>query len=213
MTTVGAIARRGWALVILLMVIGGVVGMSFGNSKPTTFTATQRGFVVVNNSGTSGGDAFNAGQAAQARMASYAALATAPAVTSRVVSALNVKLSPEEIARDLSVSFPPGTLVLVIKATAPTARLASDLAQETLRQLQTVVEQLETPAPDVPQWARLQALSEPADAVASAPVTAKFAAIGLAIGAAAGIALAYFYSLIPERWGVTAIFRRLIHRP
>ena len=128
MTTVGAIARRGWALVILLMVIGGVVGMSVGNSKPTTYTATQRGFVVVNNSGTSGGDAFNAGQAAQARMASYAALATAPAVTSRVASALNVKLSPEEIAKDLSVSFPPGTLVLVIKGDAPWVEVSAVVA-------------------------------------------------------------------------------------
>ena len=196
LTDVTTTFRRGWWLIVLATVVCGVAGTLYGTSQSTTYSSTTHGYVVVNNSGTSGGDAFNAGQAAQSRMASYAALATTPAVTSGVATALQLTLNPEQVAEHLAVSFPPGTLLLDITATADTPQLATDLAAETLRQLQKQVQVLETPAPGIPQWARLETVNEPTTLVTTIPSTWTFIVGGIVGGIVLGIVLAYFFT----RW-------------
>ncbi|WP_185981670.1 Wzz/FepE/Etk N-terminal domain-containing protein [Skermania sp. ID1734] len=191
MSDIAGILRRVWWVVAAMAVLGAICGWAYGSSRPVTYSSTAQLYVVVNNSGTSGGDANDAIQAAHSRIASYAALATTPEVATSVAQALDLNMTPAEIAKDLSVTFPPGTLLLNVTATASNPRLASDLAAETTRQLQKLVNTLETPAPGVPVWSRLLPVSNATPPVSSASSSTKFVLAGLAAGFVLGAAAAY----------------------
>ncbi|EFV14037.1 chain length determinant protein [Segniliparus rugosus] len=194
-----SLIRRGWWVALGLALLGAYEGHSYAAKKPVLYSSTSQAYVVVNNSGTSGGDAFNAGQAAQNKMASYTVLAKSRPVTQKVIDALQLTLKPEEVAAHLSVDFAPGTLLLEITATGETARLASDLASETNRQLVNQVEILETPAPGVPAWTRLIPLSESTPPTASKPGTTKLTAAGGLGGLGLGMGLAFLMTRFDPR--------------
>ncbi|MGL6234713.1 MAG: hypothetical protein ACRC20_05160 [Segniliparus sp.] len=194
-----AIARRGWWIVLGLAVLGAWEGHEHAAKKPVAYSSTSQSYVVVNNSGTSGGDAFNAGQAAQNKMASYTALAKSRLVTQKVIDALQIALTPDDVAARLSVDFAPGTLLLDVTATAETERLASDLAAETTRQLVQQVDILETPAPGVPAWTRLISVVQSTPPTPSKPGTTKLAAAGGLGGLVLGSALVLLLTRLDPR--------------
>lgn len=184
-------ARRGWWLVLICAVAGTVLGVGYAQSRPVVYTATAQSYVVVNNSGTSGGDMYNSVQAAQARMATYAELGTSPKITAEVAKALQLTMSPEEIAAQVKVTFAPGTLLLQFTATHPSDVIAQGLAGETARQLAREVSELELPRPGLPPWVRLLPVTDGSGAVASVAPVSKYGAAGLAVGVLLGCAAAF----------------------
>ncbi|GAA1009747.1 hypothetical protein GCM10009551_092740 [Nocardiopsis tropica] len=183
--------RRGWWLVLICAVAGTVLGVGYAQSRPLVYTATAQSYVVVNNSGTSGGDMYNSVQAAQARMATYAELGTSPKITAEVAKALQLTMSPEEIAAQVKVTFAPGTLLLQFTATHPSDVIAQGLAGETARQLAREVSELELPRPGLPPWVRLLPVTDGSGAVASVAPVSKYGAAGLAVGVLLGCAAAF----------------------
>lgn len=151
-----------------------------------------------------GGDFY-----AQGRAKTYAALAISPSVSARVVHDLGLDLQPESLSARIKATNPPGTALVDVSVSAPSAAEAQRTAAVFLNEYAATVRQLESiPGSLVPR-AELVVVDPPAQATrvigwgTSVPVLLLGSALlGLLLGATAAVIRSTFDDRAAHQDGV-----------
>lgn len=135
--------RAGWWIVVLGLVLGGAAGFGATRLQTPLYSTSTQLFVSTTPSATAT-DPTQADQLARDRVASYAQLLTGPDVARRVVDQLGLHMTPAQLTDELTVSVPPGTVLLDVTVTDPSAQQAVRIADAASGQLAAAVTRLET---------------------------------------------------------------------
>ena len=197
------VLRRGWALVVLGLLVGIAGGVAANAIQPRTYAATSR--EILTNSEATGDltQSLQASNLAEGRIASYVLVATSGLVLQPVIDELKLDMTVQELAGHLAVVAPPSTLIVEITATAATPELAKSIANTVSAVFSDVVEnQIENAvsptvgatdpgtdaAPDTPATAPVRIVNIEHASLPTAP-TFSNAPLLLAVGAILGLAL------------------------
>ncbi len=143
MTDILDALRRRLPLVLLCGLIGFGVAAALALTAPESYRATARLFVA-----TAARDVASATQgdiAARSRVKTYSSLVQGPALLVRAAERSGTGISAADLGAAVSVSAPPGTVLLDVTAAAGEPERAAQLAQAVADELLAVVEQLEKP--------------------------------------------------------------------
>ena len=110
------ILRRRWisVLVITLAVLAAATGLTLASTP--TYTGTTRLFFAVEG-GESVTDLAQGSTFAEKQMTSYAEVATSPLVLDPVIRELDLDTTAARLARSVSATIPPETVILEVSAT------------------------------------------------------------------------------------------------
>jgi capsular exopolysaccharide synthesis family protein len=137
-----SVLRAGWFLPVIGLLFGGTAGAVMALLTTPTYTSTTQLFVTTTDSASTAA-AFQGSQFSQDRVASYVEVLTSERLADRVVSALGVDLSPEELQQKIDATVVPDTTVLDIKVTDSSPRLARDLTATIATEFTSLVEEVE----------------------------------------------------------------------
>jgi receptor protein-tyrosine kinase len=189
------IARERWKAVLVCVTGGAAVALLLTASATPTYEATARVFVSTPNA--QAGLAFEGGEYAVSRAASYADLVGSRRLASQVVDRLGLEADPADVADQVTASVTPSTANLQITAVATDPVQARDVAQATAAELSELVATLETPAGRraAPVTATvLDTASVPGTPASPAP--ARNLAVGVLLGLLLGLGMAVLRDLL-----------------
>ncbi|WP_198597836.1 polysaccharide biosynthesis tyrosine autokinase [Blastococcus atacamensis] len=196
-----AALRAGWFLPVIGLLLGGAVGAVTALLMTPTYTSATQLFVTSTDA-TSTAAAFQGSQFSQNRVTSYVQLLTSERLADRVISDLELELSPRELQERIEASVIPDTTVLDIVVTDSSPERARDLAAAIASEFTLLVEEVETttttptdpaepPVTTVP--VKVTVLDSPEVPTSPAsPNLYRNIAVGLVIGLVVGFASAYF---------------------
>lgn len=129
--------RKSWVVVIALAIVGGVVAYGYGQTKPDVYQSTSSVFVSATQGATT--DQLSQGSTfTQNVVASYATLATTPAVLSPVITELGLDTTPSKLAKNISASNPLNTVFVEITASDGSPVRAAAIANAVASSLRSV---------------------------------------------------------------------------
>lgn len=141
-----------------------------------------------------GGDSY-----AQARAATYGALANSTSVSARVIADLGLDLEPETLSYRITAANPPGTALLHVAVSAPSAAEAQRTATVLLSEFASTVRALESVPGSLVPRAELVVVDPPRPAVrvmaSGAPIPLVLLCavlLGLVVGATAAVIRSIF---------------------
>ncbi len=134
--------RRWMTIVVVTLLAIGATAL-FTLSVTPQYASTARLF--ISTPGSSSEEAYKGGQFSQARVTSYADLMTGEEISRRVAERLHLSDSPRDLADQVEAEAKPGTVVLSITVTDPSAERAHLLTQAFSEELVRHVRELETP--------------------------------------------------------------------
>ncbi|HEY0248640.1 MAG TPA: polysaccharide biosynthesis tyrosine autokinase [Gryllotalpicola sp.] len=194
------VLRKGWLVILVLVVVGVGVAALYSTLKAPTYTADSKVFVNTQVGGNAA-DLVQGQNYSQDRITSYAGLVTTPAVLQPVIVGLHLNETPGSLARQISASAPVNTTLLQIEASSTDPKMAADLANAAAESLTTVVQSLETT--DADQNVSPVKLSRVQDAVVpqapSSPNIPLNILLGLLVGLALGVAVAVLRETLDTR--------------
>ncbi|HEX5493415.1 MAG TPA: polysaccharide biosynthesis tyrosine autokinase [Mycobacteriales bacterium] len=177
--------RRRWELVLALTLVG--IGAAVGITEASTpmYQASVQTFVSLRDAdGTS--SAYQDNLFSQARVKSYAKIVDSPSITAQVVHDLALSVSPQRLARRITASVPPDTVLVDITVRDSSRTRARDEANAVGARFAAVVGRLEAPAPGQPSPVSVTVV-RPAD-LPAAPITPRVP-LNLGLGLLAGLGL------------------------
>lgn len=180
--------RRHRLLVAGLLLLGGLVAATFAVLKPPAYTSTSKVFLSTATAD-SVAEFSQGATAVQQMMKSYAAVVGTPYVLDPVIRQLGLDESAESLASRIAVDSPTGTVVLDISVTDGSAVQSAQIANAISQNLSSALLRLNASgSSDVQVVAvdRLQAAAPPSSP--TSPNVPQILAIGLLLGAAAGVA-------------------------
>jgi len=132
------VLRRRWlsALVVALAVLAATTAVTL--ILTPQYTATTRLFFGV-RAGESATDLAQGSTFTEKQMASYEEVATSPLVLGKVITALSLDTTTEDLAKQVNADATPGTVVLEISVAVTDAVAAADIANAIARQLTATV--------------------------------------------------------------------------
>ncbi|MGY1820425.1 polysaccharide biosynthesis tyrosine autokinase [Geodermatophilus sp. SYSU D00079] len=149
-------------------------------------------FFVSTTDSASTTDAFQGGQFAQQRVASYAELLSGAELAERVVDAVDLDLTPAQVAADVSASTVTGTVLIDATVTDQSREVAERIAAAVADEFPALVTELEAAGTDAAP-VTVAVTDRPGNAAApdlAARNTLFGAVLGLLLGAAAAVARA-----------------------
>lgn len=192
-------ARRRWRLILICAIGAVAVGVVATLLATPQYQATARLFVTTATAGPddSSFDAYQGGLFSQQRVASYADLVGGRELAASVAKDLDLELTPDELAANVTALSVPNSVILDITYTDPSPRRAQAIAQAYAVALTEMVRELETqPGSDL---APIKAtVVDPATlpAVPSSPNVPRNLALALGFGLVLGIAAAILRELL-----------------
>ena len=134
------VLRRGWALVVLGLLVGIAGGLAANAVQPRSYAATSR--EILTNSEATGDltQSLQASNLASGRISSYVLVATSGLVLQPVIDELKLDMTVEQLASHVSVVAPANTLIVEITATAATPELAKSIANSVSAVFSDVIE-------------------------------------------------------------------------
>jgi capsular polysaccharide biosynthesis protein len=144
--------RGSWLVVALFSLAGTLVGMAFVLSTTPKFAATAElflttpGYSSVGSLSTNTASPYQADAFSQQRAQSYVQLASRPDLARRVVDELGLNMRPEDLAKAISASVEPDTVLIDVTVKSASPSEAKTLADAVTAQLANDIRKLETPA-------------------------------------------------------------------
>ena len=145
------VLRRRWISVAIVALTAIALAAAVTLAMTTQYTATTRLFFAVEGSETVT-DLAQGSSFAEKQMTSYAEVATSPLVLNPVIDRLNLETRAADLARSVTATIPPETVILEISAVDPDPNRAAAIANATfhatgkrLRQLPITLEALLQP--------------------------------------------------------------------
>jgi len=120
------LARRWWWVLLLCPLVAGVAAYVVSHSLPRYYEADA--ILVIDQSQTAGSSTYNDIQAAQQLATTYSQLATTRPVLTAAIQQLGLKVTPEQLASQLTVAPVNNTQLLRVAATDRSPQLAAQLA-------------------------------------------------------------------------------------
>jgi len=181
------VLQRRWRVWAAGLLLGLLCGVGATVTAQTLYTATATSFVTVAEQvdGQGEGEIFQGSQFAVQRVKSYVPLAKSPDVLQPVITDLELDVTPRQLARRVSVTSAPETVLLDVSVADADPEIAAETADAISVQLGTVIEDLET-ARDGGQSNVKVSLARPAD-VPLSPSSPRIL-LNLAFGGVAGLA-------------------------
>jgi capsular exopolysaccharide synthesis family protein len=137
-----AALRSGWWLAAMGLVIGGLAALAVSLLMTPVYTADTQLFVSTDDANSTAA-AVQGGQFSQQRISSYAELLKGEALAGRVVQALGLPMSPEQLSKEVAVTTTPQTVLLDAQVTDPSPARAQQIATEIGVQFPRMVSELE----------------------------------------------------------------------
>ncbi len=195
----GIITRR-WLVIAGMTLLGVVLAVVYTGQQPSTYQATAKLYVATTTEDKSGSDLVNSGLYASNIVSSVAGVAETPAVLNRVITSLDLKMTVEQLATQVTATVPRNTVLVEVNATAETAKEAADIANAVAQQLPAVVETINRPSAEVNSPLRLTVIqSAKAPAGRISPQPPLNVAVGLIVGLVVGLALAILLEAFRRR--------------
>ncbi|GGF12878.1 Wzz/FepE/Etk N-terminal domain-containing protein [Williamsia phyllosphaerae] len=185
---VGAFRRR-WRVVVVAMLLGVIAGAAYSMTLGHEYVSTSRLYVSVQALSGASGDPLQNSQAAQQRLVSYASLATSTAVTDAVSQQMEMPAS--DLAGRITVSYPPGTVLLDIAASSTSPESAQQLTAAVDDALQRLVARIETPAGGGSPAATLSVVDPPTSGAVTGTSAGTIVGAGLVGGLVIGLMVLY----------------------
>jgi capsular polysaccharide biosynthesis protein len=191
------VLRRNALIVVASVAVGAVAALTITSEMPHSYTSEADLFVQATASANAGG-VYDRALFAQNRVKSYVPLVTNPQVMAQVAASLRLNSAPDELARKITVTSPPDTVLLTIVVKASSASAARDIANETARQFISFATALEGAGGDAGSKAVQLRLTKPATLPGSpsSPRPRLNLALGLFLGLVVGLGVA----ALRERW-------------
>lgn len=186
-----SVVSKRWVSIVIFTVIGVGVAAAMTVTAPKIYTATAQNFVALAG-GSADSSALSGAQFAAQRVKSYTEIVGSPDVLQPVIEELGLTSSVAGLASSITVTNPPGTVLLLVSATSPIPERAAQVANAVSLQLGRVVTALETPNSQSNSPVKVT-LTEPAvpPRVPSSPIARTNITVGLLFGLAAGLAFAF----------------------
>lgn len=207
------ILRKNAVLLIVMITVGGVCAAAAFLLQKREYTSQTELFVstveAANPDQKQIASAF-----VQERLRTYVDLASSRKVLEPVISDLGLDVAPEELADKVSASSGYGTVMLTVDATAATPGEAAVLSETVADSLTQTITDLESRHGKAQSGIRLAVANDAS--VPMAPDGAAwwmFVLVGMAIGAALGIAAALFRSAVDSKIRDIAGIREITHQP
>ncbi|TIH35594.1 polysaccharide biosynthesis tyrosine autokinase [Subtercola vilae] len=184
------VLRKGWVLILALMLVGVASGSIFSILQTPQYQARSKVFVSVQSAGTvselSQGSAFT-----QNQVKSYTDVITTPAVLDPVIKSLSLDTTAQSLADKVVATTAIGTVVVDIDVTDSDPARASATANAIAASFQTVVSQLVPADATGVSPVKITVLQEAlVPTIPVSPNTRLNILLGVVIGIIAGIAVA-----------------------
>ncbi len=195
------IIRKSWVLILVVTLLGCGLSALWSFTRVPIYEAKTHLFVSVRSGESSVGDMSQGSNFARQSVSSYASVVDDAIVMDRVVSELELSLTSEELAKQVTAESPSNTVLIDISVTDPDPGQAALIANTTSEVFADVVSnQLEKSANGAP--ARVQVdVTQPAR-VPDAPISPRTKmnlALGLLAGLLTGGALALLRSILDTK--------------
>lgn len=196
----GRILREGWLIMVIAALLGGVAAYGIAKLLPETYSANSTLLLQVESSEAS---LFERNQFSLARVKTYPALIDSPEVVDGVRADLGLKAeaySDRDIRRMLAAENATDTVLLTVRADAPTASLAAGMANSAARHLSDLIEETENPAGDDRYDVSLDQMIPAVEPVSpSSPQVLAITGLGVIAGFAVGAILAVYRTTTNRR--------------
>ena len=191
--------RRNAVLLILATVFGGIGGLSVSALMPTTYSSRTEMFVSVSTSG----EPYELQMASsfiQERIQTYVDMSGSRPVLEPVVDRLDLDVTPEELASQVSAYSDPRTVLITVEARADSARSAAEISGAVADSLVTVIGDVESPSAESTGQIQLK-VSNPAVPPTEPNGLAMWMCIGLGlpVGLAVGLGIALLRANLDSR--------------
>jgi len=137
-------AQRRWLTIVVFFLLSLLGAGALTYSQTPQYESKARVFISTDTSGNSI-EAFQASNYATQRVQSYAALATSRELMQRVISRLNLNLTPNQLAGKISSEVGAGTVIILLTVTDPDPAVAQQIAKAESEELTDYLTDLETP--------------------------------------------------------------------
>jgi len=182
--------RRRWVLIVMCLLTCLAIAALITITATPQYSSSARLFVSTRQ--TDAGDAYQGGLFSAERVTSYADLVSSRELAQDVIDDLDLKVSPADLAQQVSAAVVPETVNLELTVTDASARQAQRIAQSYAEHLAEMVRELETPSGN--ETAPIKATIIDAASFSDAPVSpqplrnlALAAALGLILGIGAAV--------------------------
>lgn len=182
----GRILREGWVIIVVLAVLGAGMGWLVTKMLPETYAATSTLLLRVDSTEAS---LFERNQFSLARIKSYPPLVDSPEVIDAVRADLDLdedEYSDRDLRRMLSAENTADTVLLIVRADAPTAALSTDIANSAATHLSELIGETENSEDDARYTVALDQVLPAVEPLA--PISPQVTAI-TGLGGIAGLAL------------------------
>ena len=137
------VVRRRWRLILATTLVGAVVAAALTVGMTKQYESQARIFFTTSDQNLS--EAYQGGNFAIQRVASYAHVVEGNQLSARVINRLKLDLTPEELDEKVTATAVPDTVILDISVTDSDPKKAQQIAQATAAELRRTVSRLETP--------------------------------------------------------------------
>jgi capsular exopolysaccharide synthesis family protein len=205
--------RRHWTLIVAGALVGLLVGGAFSVLAKPTYTAQTQLFVAIQSSGSvtelQQGNTFS-----QARVQSYVKTVDSPIVLQPAIDSLGLSDSTEELADRVTASTDLNTVLIDINVVDSSPAQAAAVAQAVAESLIRAIDSLEAPKEGGASPVGLS-VTKPATAplAPSSPNTRINLLLGLIVGLAGGVLVAFMRSTLDNRIRGEADVRRVTDKP
>jgi capsular exopolysaccharide synthesis family protein len=205
--------RRSWAVLVVLILLGGLVGLGLSLVAKPLYTATSQLYFAP-SAGTSATDLNQGSTYTQAQMLSFAQLATSPVVLDSVIRNEKLGVSAKSLAASITATTPQNTVVLEVAVTQPTPQQAAIVANAVASSLATEVEDL-TPTTTGGRKAIKVTIVSPATepSTPSSPDTSRNLLAGVLIGLVVGVLIVFLRYRLDTRVRNAAILAQVTDAP
>ncbi len=191
--------RRYWPVVLASALLFGLLAAGYSIVKSPEYEAKTKVFVSA-GSAASISDLNQANDFTQQVVQSYVGIVTTPMVLTPVIAALDLDITEEELAENVSASAEPATVVIEIAATDTTAEGSARIANAVADSLAAAVSELAPAAADSGAAIRVttvQVASIPRSPSSPGPLL--LIALGLIAGLGIGVLAALARTLLDTR--------------
>jgi len=187
--------RKGWWLVLLCIAIALAAAALVTVRTPKQYASTVKFFVTTSSTGTNT-DAYQGGLFSQQRVKSYADLMTSERLAKAIISSQGVQLSPGDVARRITATVEPDTVLLQATVTDVSSQRAQQIAQGVTSEFAKLVKKLETPPDASRATVKVEVVEGPN--LLAGPVSPK-PMRNLALAGILGLLLGFALALLRER--------------
>lgn len=196
------ILHKNWVLLLVLLLLGTAAGAAYAFLQKPKYEASTQLYVSVRNEGAATGDLVQGTTFARQMVTSYVDVIGTALVLDPVIDELNLDTTAGALARQVSASAPPNTVLIDVTVTETDPELAADIANAAATSFADAVQNtLERPqgvdATSPVQVTVVQPAVVPA--TPSSPNIPLHIVLGALLGLALGIAVAVLRTVLDTR--------------